>query len=149
MLSKNIIRTAEIAIDRKLNEQEKHDLLNDPQSLQKYYENQIKGTAHVKLQNAVADLEDRSKDIKKLEKSLSELHTLVVELSSLVQLQGEMIDNICDNISAAKNYVEKGVQNLSEAKENLKKARSKKCCVFIIVGVIAAGLIIFLCVKFI
>ncbi len=75
---------------------------------------------------------------------------LVVELSSLVQLQGEMIDNICDNIGAAKNYVEKGVKNLDDAKENLKKARSKKCCVLIIVAVVAALVVIIpVCCKLI
>ncbi|MCQ2820389.1 MAG: hypothetical protein MJ252_24250 [archaeon] len=142
LMQNNIIRTAEIALDRKLNEQEKHDIINDPQTVQKFYENNLKGTAHVRLQNAVADLEDRSRDIKKLEKSLNDLHVLVVELSSLVQLQGEMIDNICDNIGAAKDYVNKGVENLKEAKENIKKASKKKCIVLIIVAVVAAVVII-------
>ena len=86
----------------------------------------LTGDAHVKLQNAVSDLKERHKDIIKLEKSILQLHKLIIELSALVQLQGEMIDNIASNIKKAKDYIDIGVTNLGEAKENLKK----KCCIF-------------------
>ena len=114
MQTKNI-RSAEIVLGKKLSDEEKLELINDPNYVQQLYGDKLTGGAHVKLQNAVSDLKERHKDIKNLEKSILQLHSLIIELSKLVQLQGEMIDNIESNIKSAKKYVDKGVTNLGEA----------------------------------
>ena len=137
---KNIMQTKTIraveALGIKLSDKEKGEVINDPKYVEQIYRDKLTGGAHVKLQNAVADLEERHKDIKNLEKSILQVHNLIVDLSKLVQLQGEMIDNIDVNIQKAKNYVDKGQKNLIKAKENMKKARKKKCIILIIVIVI-------------
>ncbi len=135
MQTKNI-RAAENILGRGLSDNEKTQVINDPKFVEQIYGDKLKGGAHVKLQNAVADLEERHKDIKNLEKSILQVHNLIIDLSKLVQLQGEMIDNIDVNIQKAKNYVDKGEKNLIKAKENMKKARKKKCIILIIVIVI-------------
>ena len=48
----------------------------------------------------------------KLQKSILELHKMILELSQLAQYQGEMIDNIVDNVSKAKDYVIKGEKHI-------------------------------------
>jgi t-SNARE complex subunit (syntaxin) len=137
---KNIMQTKTIraveALGIKLSDKEKGEVINDPKYVEQIYRDKLTGGAHVKLQNAVADLEERHKDIKNLEKSILQVHNLIIDLSKLVQLQGEMIDNIDVNIQKAKNYVDKGEKNLIKAKENMKKARKKKCIILIIVIVI-------------
>jgi len=137
---KNIMQTKTIraveALGIKLSDKEKGEVINDPKYVEQIYRDKLTGGAHVKLQNAVADLEERHKDIKNLEKSILQVHNLIIDLSKLVQLQGEMIDNIDVNIQKAKNYVDKGQKNLIKAKENMKKARKKKCIILIIVIVI-------------
>ena len=130
------IRSAEIVLGKDLSDNEKVKVINDPKYVEQIYRDKLTGGAHVKLQNAVADLEERHKDIKNLEKSILQVHNLIIDLSKLVQLQGEMIDNIDVNIQKAKNYVDKGQKNLIKAKENMKKARKKKCIILIIVIVI-------------
>ena len=135
MQTKNI-RAAEIVLGKELSDNEKAEVINDPKYVEQIYGDKLKGGAHVTLQNAVADLEERHKDIKNLEKSILQVHNLIIDLSKLVQLQGEMIDNIDVNIQKAKNYVDKGQKNLIKAKENMKKARKKKCIILIIVIVI-------------
>ena len=137
---KNIMQTKTIraveALGIKLSDKEKGEVINDPKYVEQIYRDKLTGGAHVKLQNAVADLEERHKDIKNLEKSILQVHNLIIDLSKLVQLQGEMIDNIDVNIQKAKNYVDKGQKNLIKAKENMKKARKKKCIILIIAIVI-------------
>ena len=137
---KNIMQTKTIraveALGIKLSDKEKGEVINDPKYVEQIYRDKLTGGAHVKLQNAVADLEERHKDIKNLEKSILQVHNLIIDLSKLVQLQGEMIDNIDVNIQKAKNYVDKGQKNLIKAKENMKKARKKKCIILIIVIVV-------------
>ena len=62
-----IVRSAEIVLSRKLEEGERNEVINNPKVVQQLYEKKLTGTAHVKLQNAVADLEERHQDLLKLE----------------------------------------------------------------------------------
>ena len=58
---------------------------------------------------------------------------MIIELSKLVTLQGQMIDNIEVNIQKAKDYVIKGETNVVKSKKNLESARKKKCIVLLII----------------
>ena len=98
------------------------EVIENPQMIQQMYENKLTGAAHIKLQNAVRDLEDRHRDIKNLEKSILQVHNMIIELNALVKYQGEVIDNIEINITKAKNYVFQ-----AEKKINC-KYRCQKCC---------------------
>ena len=142
IIQTKFVRSAEIALNKELSEKERSEVINDPQIIQEMYENKLTGAAHIRLQNAVRDLEERHKDIKNLEKSIMQIHNMVIELSKLVQLQGEMIDNIEMNIKKAKDYVAKGEVNIEKSKKNLQKARKKKCIIVIIVVVILLVILI-------
>ncbi len=67
-MQEKIIRGAHIIMGKPLSNEEKEMVLNDPGMVQKFYEDKLKVGAHVSLQNAVSDIEDRHKDIQKLEK---------------------------------------------------------------------------------
>ena len=121
-----LIREAEIVLHEDLNEKQRREMIENPQMLKTIYANKLKGAAHVKLQNAVKDLEERHKDIMKLQKSILELHKMILELSQLAQYQGEMIDNIVDNVSKAKDYVIKGEIEINKGHERMKKPFFKR-----------------------
>ena len=116
-----LVRSAEIVLDTEFNEKQRNELIQNPQYVQQIYVNKLKGNAHVKLQNALRDLEERHKDILKLQKSILELHKMIIELSMLVQYQGEMIDNIVENVNMAKDYITKGGIQINKAHERMKK----------------------------
>ena len=103
LIETKLVRAAEIAVNQELTEEQKKEVIENPQMIQQMYENKLTGAAHIKLQNAVRDLEERHRDIKKLEKSILQVHNMIIELSKLVSLQGEMIDNIEVNIQKAKD----------------------------------------------
>lgn len=142
IIQTKIIRSAEIVLGHSLKEEEKAQVLNEPQQVQMMYQNKLTGAAHVKLQNAVSDLQDRHKDILNLEKSILQVHNLIIELSQLVHLQGEMIDNIVDNLQTSKDYVAKAEKDLVKSKENMKKARKKKCIILIILIVVVVVVVV-------
>ena len=142
-----IIRSAEIASGKKLTDEEKQEIVMNPEMAQKMIQDKLSGQAHSKLQNAVRDLEERHAEIRKLETSIMEVHKLIEELAGLVQLQGEMIDDICENIAVSKECVNDAEENIIKAKESLISARKKKCIIIIIVVVILAGLILFFVLK--
>ena len=137
-----IIRSAEIATGKQFTDEEKKEIVMNPEMAQKMIQDKLSGQAHSKLQNAVRDLEERHAEIKKLETSIMEVHKLIEELAGLVQLQGEMIDDICENIAVSKTNVTDAEENIIKAKENMISARKKKCIILMVVAVILAIIMI-------
>ena len=137
-----IIRNAEIASGKKLSNEEKKEIIMNPEMAQKMIQEKLSGQAHTKLQNAVRDLEERHAEIRKLEKSIMEVHKLIEELAGLVKLQGEMIDDICENIAVSSSNVNDAEENIIKAKENMIAARKKRCIILIIVVVIIAFVLV-------
>ncbi|XP_033111536.1 syntaxin-like isoform X1 [Anneissia japonica] len=83
------------------------------------------------------DIEARHNDIIKLEKSITELHDMFMDMATLLETQGEMIDNIEANVMASVDYVHEGTENISAALTYQKSARKKKiyiaaCCLIAI-----------------
>ena len=138
-----IIRSAEIASGKKLTDEEKKEIVLNPEMAQKMIQDKLSGQAHSKLQNAVRDLEERHAEIRKLENSIMEVHKLIEELAGLVNLQGEMIDDICENIAVSKSNVNDAEENIIKSKENLMSARKKMCIIIIILLVIAGIFMLF------
>ena len=91
--------------------------------------------------NALADIQERHQDIKRLEASISELHQLFLDMSVLVETQGELLDQIEYTVGQSVNYTGKAVEELRTAGKYQRKVRKKMCCVIIVLLVI---LIIFL-----
>lgn len=107
------------------------ELVNDPDATSKLLNEQITGTAHAKIRNAVDDIDRKYKDILKLEKGVEEVYQLFLDLGTLIQAQGEMLDSILTNMHEARDYVKKGIDNLESAKKIHKKTRTKMCCVLL------------------
>uniref|UniRef100_A0A8C5HIP9 Syntaxin-3 n=1 Tax=Gouania willdenowi TaxID=441366 RepID=A0A8C5HIP9_GOUWI len=64
---------------------------------------------------ALSEIESRHKDIVRLESSIKELHDMFVDIAMLVESQGDIVDNIEQNVS-------KSVDHITEAQEITKKA---------------------------
>jgi syntaxin 1B/2/3 len=79
--------------------------------------------------NAIAS---RHQAILDIERQVNEVLDLFVQFAIIVRDQGRQIDNIGQNIAAARGYVEEGVQQLEEAKEHQKSGR--KCLCFLVIG---------------
>ncbi|XP_068099732.1 syntaxin-2 [Hyperolius riggenbachi] len=89
---------------------------------------------------ALNEIESRHQDIMKLEKGIRELHDMFVDIATLVETQGEMINNIEKNVENSVDYVE-------HAKEETKKAvkyqsKSRRKMIFIIICVVILVLIL-------
>ncbi|KJE96279.1 syntaxin 1.1 [Capsaspora owczarzaki ATCC 30864] len=98
--------------------------------------------SHAEAQQALEDIQDRHKDIVKLEKSIRELHELFLDMAILVEQQGEMIDRIEFNVGQAADHVAESKKELKHAARYQGKARRKK--IMIVILLIIAILIIIL-----
>jgi t-SNARE complex subunit (syntaxin) len=139
-----ILRSAEIALSKKLSPEEKINIIQNPELAQQMIQEKLSGKSHIQLQNAVRDLEDRHAEIRKLEQSIMKVHKLIEELAGLVKLQGEMIDNICENIANSKSDALSAQEDIFKSKEHMIKSRKLRCIIiFIVVIVLCVVLYIF------
>jgi len=103
---------------------------------------EILNQRHAQAKDALNYIENRHKDILRLEQSIKELHQMFLDMAILVEAQGELIDQIEYNVSQAEAYSRTGVKNLREANQLQKKSRKKMCCIavcLIIVLVLIGG----------
>jgi len=91
----------------------------------------IQETAAAKDQ--LVHIENRHQEIIKLEAGIVEIHSMFIDLSNMVAMQGEMVDRIEDHINAAVIDVERGREDLGKAEESKKSATKKK---FILGGIL-------------
>nr|CAH8855630.1 unnamed protein product [Trichobilharzia regenti] len=71
----------------------------------------------------LADIQARHMDIINLEKSIRELHELFLDMASLVETQGELIDRIDINVKQTQDYVAEARQETKKAVVYKKKSR--------------------------
>jgi syntaxin 1B/2/3 len=70
----------------------------------------------------------KHEDLVRLEASIKEVHQLFMDMALMVEMQGELLDNVEEAVSRSAEYTEQGVVQLQEAKRLQKKARKKMCC---------------------
>ena len=73
---------------------------------------------------ALEDMQERHQDIMNIERSILELHQLFVEMSALVEQQGELVSHIHSHIEDAVNYTEKAQVQMEKAVKS-QKSRTK------------------------
>lgn len=122
-------------IDDTLTDKQINDICQDPDGASKLIANKMFGQSHIKLQNAVSDIQDKYRDIQRLEASIQVVFQMQQDLALLVHAQGEMLDNIELNVDTAKNYVTKAEKELRTAKKDHQAAR-KRLCLIVICGLV-------------
>uniref|UniRef100_A0A7S4IGT6 t-SNARE coiled-coil homology domain-containing protein n=1 Tax=Prymnesium polylepis TaxID=72548 RepID=A0A7S4IGT6_9EUKA len=85
----------------------------------------LQGPGHAQARNALADIQERHRDITRLETSIQELHQLFLDMSVLVESQGELLDQIEYTVSQSVNYTGKAVDELRSANKYQKKSPQK------------------------
>lgn len=90
--------------------------------------------------DATEYIKERQRDIIRLEKSIHELHQLFMDMSVLVDSQGELINQIEYNVTASEVYIEQGNQQLEGALR--RKRRHRKMMVALVILLLFLGAII-------
>lgn len=87
---------------------------------------------HAAAKNALADIQERNRDIHRLEASIAELRQLFLDMAVLVESQGELLDQIEYTVSQSVNYTSKAVEELRSAGKYQRSYRKKVCCMIVI-----------------
>lgn len=90
---------------------------------------------------SLAEIQARHSDIMKLEKSILELRDLFVDLATLVEEQGEIVNRIENHVALARSHVDKGGAEVIQAIKYRSQARCKKIICFLILILILGGIV--------
>uniref|UniRef100_V9L6C8 Syntaxin-3 n=1 Tax=Callorhinchus milii TaxID=7868 RepID=V9L6C8_CALMI len=93
---------------------------------------------------ALSEIESRHKDIVRLESSIKELHDMFVDIAMLVENQGEMLDNIEQNVLNSAEHVEMAKVETRKAVKMQSKARKKYFIIGAVILILIGVLIIIL-----
>ncbi|GAA0160540.1 SNARE protein [Lithospermum erythrorhizon] len=74
-------------------------------------------------QDLVLENQERHEAVKEIQKSLTELHQVFLDMAVMVETQGEQMNNIEQNVFNAGNYVKDGTQQLDHAQRLKKKKK--------------------------
>ena len=107
------------------------ELIESGQSEQ-MFQNAILEAGRGHIEDTLLEIAERREAVKEIEKKLLELYQIFIDLSALVEAQGEVLDNIEVQVAKSVDYVASGTAALSKAKEYQKKGRKLMCCSAII-----------------
>lgn len=100
----------------------------------------LKGDAADSIRNAFVTAADKYQDVLTLEASVNELHQMFLDFALLTEQQGDLLDQIENQVKAASEYIDDGNTDLVSAIELQKSIRRKQCCVIftvlVVIGVI-------------
>jgi len=98
---------------------------------------------------ALQDIQQRHTQMVEIEKSLVELRDMFVDLSNMVNLQGEVINRIETRVTIAADNVTSGQKQLASAEKSKKRYNKNKCYIVLVVTVLLAIIIAVLVFNFI
>lgn len=93
---------------------------------------------------ALNEVQTRHRDIKRIEKTIMELHNLFLEMQQMVEMQQETIVNI-EKSSEGVNYeLEEGNKHVTTAVSTAKSTRKKKlfCFIIFVILLVVAGILV-------
>ncbi|KAI8142413.1 t-SNARE [Fennellomyces sp. T-0311] len=88
--------------------------------------------------DVLSEVQTRHDDIKKIERAILDLHQLFEDMQTIVEHQGQTLNQIEDHTASAVDDLEKGVKHVDDAIKIAKRTRAKKWCCFIIFIIILA-----------
>ncbi|KAG1075807.1 hypothetical protein G6F41_000561 [Rhizopus arrhizus] len=84
----------------------------------------------------LSEVQTRHDDIKHIEKTIIELHQLFMDMSMMVEQQGETLTTIENHAEQTEGHIKQGNTFISKAIQSAKSTRTKKwCCFFLCIGI--------------
>ena len=86
----------------------------------------MSSTRHGEARSALREVQSRHQDIQKIERTITELAQLFNEMSIMIEVQEQAIDNIEQKAQETELQMESGLQETERAVKSARAARRKK-----------------------
>ena len=123
-------------------DEETIDNLIETGNSEQIFENAIRVQGRGQIMDTVAEIHERHDAVRDLEKKLLDLQQVFLDLAVLVDAQGDMLDNIESQVSAAVDHVQSGNKALQRAKSlqnNSRKYMFFAILIFLVIAFIVLG----------
>ncbi|XP_078433163.1 syntaxin-132-like [Wolffia australiana] len=115
---------------------------NSEQIFQKAIQEQGRG----QVMDTLAEIQERHDAVREIERRLLELQQIFLDMSVMVEAQGDLLNNIESQVSSAVDHVQSGTTALRKAKK-LQKSSRKWMCIAIFILLIIVAIIVVAVVK--
>lgn len=96
---------------------------NSETFLQKAIQEQGRG----QVLETIKEIQERHDAVKDIERNLIELHSIFMDMATLVEAQGEQLNNIESHVNKASSFIDRGTQQLKIAKDHQRNTRKWMC----------------------
>ncbi|KAF9957830.1 Plasma membrane t-SNARE, secretory vesicle fusion [Mortierella alpina] len=109
----------------------------------------LQSTRYGDANRALREVQSRHDDIKKIEKTILELHQLFIDMETLVTEQAEVLNTIEENTQQTEVHLETGNKEVDVAIVNARGARKKKwiCLIITIILLVIIAVIVYMQLK--
>ncbi|SJX64474.1 related to SSO1-syntaxin-related protein [Sporisorium reilianum f. sp. reilianum] len=132
-------------------QQEIKAALDDDQNGQIFSQALLNSNRHGEAKGALREVQERHEDIKRIERTITELAQLFNEMSILVDEQDDALNVIQEQGAQVETDMNQGLQHTNKAVDSARKARKKRWICFwilvILVIVIAAIIVAVICTR--
>lgn len=111
-----------------------HATPSSPQQLQEQELARLAPQEEVDFQEAL--IIEREEEIRNIEQGVGDLNVLFQQVAQIVSEQGEVLDTIADNVENVRDDTRGADRELRSAARYQKNARSKACCLLLVLAVI-------------
>jgi len=125
-----------------LDDAQVRDFAEKPETLRPMLQQEQLDLERGTLSDEIADLEMRNREIASLEESIRELHQMFLDLSVLVESQGELIDQIETNVQGTRKSVKQGVKNLQRARRLQRCSHKLMWCIIILLIILIIAIVV-------
>nr|AAL48544.1 RE02884p [Drosophila melanogaster] len=116
------------------------ELLIENKTTKLFVDNFLQDTE--KERQTLREMMDRFNELRRLEKSIEEVHALFMRIQTLVMEQSEVIQRVEFHAQQATLHVDKGADELDQAEQHQKKARKKKIMLIVILAAVLLVLLL-------
>ncbi|EPS62344.1 hypothetical protein M569_12449 [Genlisea aurea] len=121
------------------------DHLIDTGESEKFLQTAIQQQGRAQILDTIMEIQERHDAVKEIERNLTELHQIFLDMAVLVESQGEQIDDIENQVNRASSIVRVGARQLEVARRHQKNTRKWTCIGIIILLIIV--LIVLLSIR--
>jgi len=96
--------------------------------------------------NALNFIQEQKRDIQQLERSINILHQLFIDMQTITESHGDLLDDVQDNVHITARRTIRAVKDLTVVDKMVQRGRKRKCMfvtvaviIAIVIGVVIAG----------
>uniref|UniRef100_A0A1D1XGN1 Putative syntaxin-131 n=1 Tax=Anthurium amnicola TaxID=1678845 RepID=A0A1D1XGN1_9ARAE len=123
-------------------DEETIDQLIETGDSEQIFQKAIQEQGRGQVMDTLAEIQERHDTVREIERKLLELQQIFLDMSVLVEAQGDMLDNIETQVSSAVDHVQSGTTALQKAKKLQKNSRKCMCIAIIILLIIVAIIVV-------